>query len=230
MVLQPSVKASPSSSTSLIEYTNAALELLRRGYYHGLIPAVNECFASPNTFVVLDSPSGTGKTLAGVALRQLDCVKGDLGSRHGLENTRVAHIIWPTAVESQKNYGEIETERQKSDLSIEFIAKARAFNFQQFHADKLQRRNKILAGYLQFLFPHRQLGTFDYEKFVQENQLKDRKSLVITDDPVEKDHPIIRWFRMILLKWSTSAKCETELKVLMVSVCSFVGPTRKRQI
>ena len=75
-----SVASAPLTTLiELTEYTTAALNLLADGYYDGLIAAVNECFDTPSTFAVLDCPSGTGKTLAGVALRQLDCEKGNLG-------------------------------------------------------------------------------------------------------------------------------------------------------
>ena len=68
-----SVGSVPSDKRSaLASYTSTASALLTVGYYSGLISAVKSCFEIEGTFLILDCPSGSGKTQAGVALRQLD--------------------------------------------------------------------------------------------------------------------------------------------------------------
>ncbi len=62
---------------ALAEYKSTATELLKTGYYSGLIVAVNSCLSieAEGTFLIFVCPSGAGKTQAGIALRQLDCLK-----------------------------------------------------------------------------------------------------------------------------------------------------------
>jgi hypothetical protein len=49
--------------------TLSLLHIARKSY-QGLLVLIEKCFKHPKTFMILDSPSGTGKTLAGVASSQ----------------------------------------------------------------------------------------------------------------------------------------------------------------
>ena len=92
----------------LAKYQKIAEGLYEQGYYSGLLSAVESCLKTGNTFVILDCPSGTGKTLAAVAL--------SMQSRNRNPNSKLTfngfpadiyHFIWPTAVDGQDIYKQI---------------------------------------------------------------------------------------------------------------------------
>jgi hypothetical protein len=106
----------------LTAYTKTALSLLHAGYYSGLLAAVAACFKRPGTFLIVDCASGSGKTQAGVALRQLDhSILPETLSAANIpkcfRRTRVVHLIWPGALAQGENgqsvYHHITTDQQK---------------------------------------------------------------------------------------------------------------------
>ena len=97
-----------SGAGVLANYRRIAEGLYARGYYSGLLSAVESCLNTVGTFVILDCPSGTGKTLAAVALSMQSCNKNQNSKLavNGLP-ADVYHFIWPTAVGGQDIYKEI---------------------------------------------------------------------------------------------------------------------------
>ena len=93
----------------LAKYQSIAQGLYAQGYYSGLLSAVESCLNTKKTFVILDCPSGTGKTLAAVALSMQSCNK-NLNSKLTFNGVPadVYHFIWPTAVGGQDIYKEID--------------------------------------------------------------------------------------------------------------------------
>jgi hypothetical protein len=94
------------TDSKLLNYREVARNLIKNDYYSGLLEAIDDCAKNPGHFIVLDCPSGSGKTLAGVALRELDCsLTTKLECR--FKNMRVVHVVWDDAVCMQKIYFEI---------------------------------------------------------------------------------------------------------------------------
>ena len=98
-----------AEAQELANYQRIAQGLYAQGYYSGLLSAVESCLNTKKTFVILDCPSGTGKTLAAVALSMQSCNK-NLNSKLTFNGVPadVYHFIWPTAVGGQDIYKEIE--------------------------------------------------------------------------------------------------------------------------
>lgn len=90
-------------------YQAIAKGLLDAGYYSGLIEGIETCLRRQNTFIIIDCPSGTGKTLAGIALTMQGCNNNPSSVFFLNERKTYAyHLIWPTAVESQNIYHAIQ--------------------------------------------------------------------------------------------------------------------------
>ena len=189
-------------SESLEDYTKTAHHLLVTGYYSGLIGAVQECrqanigAASP-VFAVLDHCSGSGKSLAGVALRLLD-EKGarlrDLSTikKSLTEKWRVAHIFWGNVSTNQKVYDEIEAKQKKDGLYVsrffsEFAKFAMEWEEQKGTQD--DKRDFVWERLMQYLFePTQVLGhdTFSKEQFWEKHGLEGNLLLLFIDEvPVE---------------------------------------------
>jgi hypothetical protein len=113
----------------LSSYMKTAFYLLKHGYYDGLIEAIQCCFARTDAFAILDSPSGSGKTLAGVALWLLDSTRCPDFKIAGTPIT-VFQFVWPTAVGSQQIYRDIVA--SSKSLSTLFFESVKQFNFDQF--------------------------------------------------------------------------------------------------
>ncbi len=81
------------TNTAIGQYRILSLSLIANKCYQVFFESNEQCFKHAETFMILDSPSGTGKTLAGVA-----------ASRHFSDDkliTKVIHIIWRDAVQDQ---------------------------------------------------------------------------------------------------------------------------------
>jgi hypothetical protein len=94
----------------LRKYRRIAENLFCAGYYSGLISGIERCLKYEDTFVLVDCPSGTGKTLAAVALSMQGCnnKQKDLKLLIGRRPAFVYHFIWPDAIRHQTIYQEIE--------------------------------------------------------------------------------------------------------------------------
>jgi DNA polymerase III delta prime subunit len=128
------------------KYCATASLLLADGYYDGLLEAIEDCFQHQNTFMILDSPSGTGKTLVGIAV-----------AKHfsGKERTKVIHITWPQAISAQEIYKELLTSNENEGLRPDtFFSNLFSTNFHDLavKGDKSVRFNAIWALTLEHLF------------------------------------------------------------------------------
>jgi hypothetical protein len=173
----------------LSEYKLLAAELLRRGHYSGLIEAIRACSSQPGSFIVIDSCSGTGKSLAGVALRTLDKRYGFGGIRgitgQDLDLT-VIHAIWPDSVGSQDIYGDIRIEQLGAGVSTDnFWARANQL-FSTNQERQIPEQREIWLNLLTVTFQSTEASRIDRETFlVDEFKLAHNiKKLVVFIDEV----------------------------------------------
>ena len=61
------LKVSLSPVEVINSYRRVARELLKKGYYSGLLSAIHDSESVQGSCIVMDCPSGSGKTLAGIA-------------------------------------------------------------------------------------------------------------------------------------------------------------------
>ena len=87
------------TDTDVGQYRALSLSLIANNCYQGFFKSIEDCFKHSETFMILDSPSGTGKTSAGVAASQHF---SDLTLM-----TEAIHIIWPDAVKDQGFYRDL---------------------------------------------------------------------------------------------------------------------------
>ncbi len=114
------------------------MSLIADGCYQGFFDSIEDCFKHPETFMILDSPSGTGKTLAGVA-----------ASQHFSDVTlvtEVIHMIWPDSVRDQAIYRDLT-----ATLHHRFFESIRKINFSLFPVDC--DLDKIWDATLKDIFP-----------------------------------------------------------------------------
>jgi hypothetical protein len=92
----------------LKNYKRVAQGLYDAGYYSGVVSGIESSLRECGTFVIVDCPSGTGKTLAAVAL-SMQGLNNNPTSNFKLNKlpALVYHLIWPNAVNSQTIYGHI---------------------------------------------------------------------------------------------------------------------------
>lgn len=89
-------------------YQKTAEGLFDAGYYSGLVSGIESSLREPGTFVILDCPSGTGKTLAGVALSMQGCNnRADSKLKLDGRPAYVYHLMWLSAVIDQRIYQDI---------------------------------------------------------------------------------------------------------------------------
>jgi hypothetical protein len=101
IIMVPRINHSIDLNLSVLEeYKGTARLLQKLGYYKGLTTAIESCIRNENTFVLIDCPSGAGKTLAGVALSLMDHRRNPEASIGG-GPVAVVHLVWPCAVNSQ---------------------------------------------------------------------------------------------------------------------------------
>ena len=122
--------------------------------------------------MILDCPSGAGKTLTGVALSLKDCRRNP-DSRFGSTPMAVFHFIWPDAVEDQDIYKDITS---KSNVHRVFFERVALFDFQAWKRATNQYKytwNNLLEA----LFPDEELE--EYKSL--------RKSVLLIIDEVPED-------------------------------------------
>ena len=102
----------------LPEFRRVARKLIVDGYYSGFLEAIKDSMRVPEAVIVLDCPSGSGKTLAGIALRELDCTRAN-NLAHCFDKRvklKVVHVVWEKAVDSQNVYRAIVTEQESERI------------------------------------------------------------------------------------------------------------------
>jgi hypothetical protein len=100
-----------------------AQQLIELGHYEAGVQAIMDVNKSQNGFLVIDAPSGAGKTLFGVALRMLSRQE-----KEGSPKMKVLHCIWEKALGSQLIYGEINIEQEENHLQPGMLfSKIRSF-------------------------------------------------------------------------------------------------------
>jgi hypothetical protein len=119
------LKKSDNILTSLDKNTEIAHNLLTRKFYNPLIAAVVSCNQIRSSFVVIDCPSGAGKSLSGIALRLLDSKQkfenGNLPHLYPKIKFRVAHVVWPEAISCQDIYEQIHREQEEQGLYVDYF-------------------------------------------------------------------------------------------------------------
>ena len=96
-------------------YVSLAENLISDGFYDGFFDGVVESLnCSKSTFIIIDAPSGSGKTLCGIALLLMDKdravhkseAKRRVFGAKGIQ-LKVLHCIWPASVGAQDVYESI---------------------------------------------------------------------------------------------------------------------------
>jgi hypothetical protein len=134
----------------LKKYKYTARKLYELGYYKGLIQAIESCIANVNTFLIIDCPSGTGKSLAGVALSLLDYRENPEASIGGAP-VAVVHLVWPKAVCKQPIYEDIV---KQSGVNDRFFRRASAFNYKALNTieDQSMREQYVRKNLLDAVY------------------------------------------------------------------------------
>jgi len=96
------------------EYINVAEQLIKQGYYSRLLEVIIDTWMIKHTFIVLDCPSGTGKTQTGIALLVMAKMKFKISNRPLI----VAHIVWESSVDSQDIYQAIEEYQTSQSINV----------------------------------------------------------------------------------------------------------------
>ena len=169
---------------ALLSCRRVARELLKQGSYSGLLAAVENC-AIPRAFMVLDCPSGTGKTVAGIALRELDCARPNNLADESTGSFRVVHAVWPDAVESQALYQGILDEQSFEGVYADVLferAKELLSRYPSGDSISPEIKPDIVWRYvLRFLFSEDD-GDFKLDKFKQQTGLKGGRLIIFIDE------------------------------------------------
>ena len=143
---------------------------------------------------MIDAPSGTGKTLAGVALRELDYSRPDAFIPIASQNKlRVVHCVWPQAVSDQVVYGEIhEAQKMCGIYPSVLIGRGRSFvntPIPSYENDRDEYEIYVWENLLQYVFGAEEQEPFNLERFLAAKQLVDCKIVLFFDeipcDPVD---------------------------------------------
>ena len=107
-----------NSKKELKKYFKVAEQLIITGHYNWLVSVIADCYETKSTFIVIDCPSGTGKTQAGIALMLLSSSNYEI-----LEGKRLiyAHIVWDSAVSSQPIYSAIQRQQAAQKILVEIF-------------------------------------------------------------------------------------------------------------
>jgi len=133
------------------QYKSTARMLHKMGYYKGLTMAIECSLRNENTFVIIDCPSGSGKTLAGVALSLLDHRQTPKALIGGAP-VAVVHLVWPKAVGLQRIYRDIVKQTGVNQL---FFDRASAFDYVALNSidDATEKEQYVRDNLLDVLFP-----------------------------------------------------------------------------
>ena len=127
------LSGSDARSSKWQSYGSVAENLILQGFYNGLFEVIADCWKAGNkenkqVFIVIDAPSGSGKTLFGIALFLMDRDRtglgGDLSQKRkeliskGID-LKVVYCIWPAAMSGQSIYEDIISEQ--SDIAPNMI-------------------------------------------------------------------------------------------------------------
>jgi hypothetical protein len=170
------------------------------GYYSGIIDAVTECGkintqATIPVFAVLDLCSGSGKSLAGVALRLLDekiTSFPDLIAIKEPLKWRVVHLFWGNVSGNQKVYDQIESKQKNDGLYVSrFCSQFAKFaiEWEEHQGTTDEKRDFLWNRLMQYLFePERNIdhATFSKQQFLEKHGLQNTLLLLFIDEvPVE---------------------------------------------
>ena len=180
-------------------YASVAENLILQGYYNGVFEAIVDCRKAGNqTFIVVDAPSGSGKTLFGMALLLMDRDRIGLGGNLSAERNRfvsngvdlkVVHCIWPAAIKGQTIYQDIIDE-QSVIAPNKIFERAKFLDMQQVlngkDTDSIERH--VWFTVLQFVFELRikeiaeNEEKFSVSEFLEKKNLEGRHILIYADE------------------------------------------------
>ena len=180
--------------SALEQCRTVARGLLRRNYYSGLLEAIRDCRQVNTGFIVLDCPSGTGKTLAGVALRELDCFRSSnmagvvLPEEHRF---RVVHVIWEAAISSQDLYRDIMNEQDQEGVTAGYLfPRAKKF-LTTLPVDPQDPSSHVIwKEVLQFVFNRKCSQEFNLEEFKKNIGLSNRQLIIFIDEVPIQDEDV----------------------------------------
>ena len=152
---------------------------------------------SKSTFIVIDAPSGSGKTLFGIALLLMDkdrAVHKSEAKRSVFEsksiNLKVVHCIWPASVGAQDIYESI-IKNQPSVQPNKIFERARFLAMDKILEQKTEIcwiEMHVWFTVLQYVFETekekivRKVEDFSVSKFLQEKNLTGRYLLIYVDE------------------------------------------------
>ena len=181
------------------EYASVAGRLVMNGFYNGLLEGIVDCLKMDNNvFIVIDAPSGSGKTLFGIALLLIDkdftdpeCDVSSKRSELELQglDLKVIHCIWPGSL-VQNIYKEIIKEQPfvRPNIIFErakFLDMARVL---QLEADEEWIENHVWFTVLQYVFEIDKKkivnseAQFSVSEFRAAKNLADRYILIYADE------------------------------------------------
>ena len=143
-----------------------ASHLIEKEYYEGFFQSVEECFRQAKTFMIIDSPSGSGKTLVGVA--------ASVYFSEESKDIQVVHLIWPDAVPDQSIYQDLNS--KANPFSSMFFNRIRSFDFGKM--EKIDDFDTIWNQILKYLFP---------DSFNPSDFKNGKKRLLLIIDEVPQD-------------------------------------------
>ena len=183
--------------------------------------------------MVIDCPSGRGKSLAGIALRSLDpsCNNGQVADMFNVK-LRVAHIVWDKAIGAQAIYRPLHLQQESDGVYVDsFYPRARELqrNAAWIPVDRKSSAYSayIWENFLQFLFVKTVEGPFDLTAFKSKHGLLNRPLILFLDevptDPVDVE--LVVWVRdlvrflpgVLVILAGTNSKAANTLPVRLVS-------------
>ncbi len=186
------------------EYAEVAEKLIEEGYYDGLFATV-AMFAKrvwSGGFIVLDLPSGEGKTLFGVALFLLD---KDHNPRRTLPpvlaevsiNWKVVHCIWKSAVSGQAIYDNILQIQRKAGVYANKVFDCAKFldPLEMAKLDEEQTEKYLWFTVLQHIFHTPGSGSiddFDLKAFRSNFKMENCRLILFLDEiPMEAEDVLV---------------------------------------
>ena len=190
------------------EYASVALNLINSGFYDGLFEAVEDLLKCDNVFMVLDAPSGSGKTLCGISLLLVCLSMKDspyFSSSKQLQllerriELTVVHCIWPGAEKSQPIYKLIINEQSRIGIDAKIIfqrAKYLDMAKLSYEANDADIDKHVWCVVMQYIFqdPDEILETdeerFNVKEFRARKNLTKKIVFVYVDEVPIKPHEV----------------------------------------
>ena len=180
--------------------------MIENGFYDGLFEAVEDLLKGDSVFMVLDAPSGSGKTLCGISLllvsRGMEDSKYFSKSKYVHLAARkiqltVVHCIWPLAVDAQPIYKLIRDEQTRIGIQANVIfERAKYLDMSKVSDSATNIEKYVWFVVLRYIFksPDESLGTdedaFDVCEFRRSKNLGSSILFIFADEVPINPHEV----------------------------------------